>query len=99
MGIVLYKVDDCCGDIETKIVDPFEVEKAGPCWYLSKEEAIDNHDSEFFINLEFATIRCLIKKLKAVMLENKKLRNEIAHLEDKIDSAYVSFAENDGFHT
>jgi len=98
MGVIFYKVDECCGDIEFKIVDPFELNKVGDGWYMSKKEAIDDHDSKFFINLEFETIRCMIKELKLAALENKKLRNEISYLEDKMDSAYVSFHDNE-LHT
>jgi len=98
MGTVLYKIDECCGDIEFRIVDSFEIDEIEGHWYISKEEAINKHDSEFFINLELETIHCLTKKLKAVMLENKKLHNEILHLENLIDSAYISF-HDEGLYT
>jgi len=99
MGVIFYKVDECCGDIEFKIVDPFKTKEVGPNWCMSKEQAIDDHDylqDSSYLNLE--AIRCLIKENKKLRNENKKLQDEISHLEDKMDSAYVSF-QNDGLYT
>jgi len=95
MAVVIYKINECCGNMESKSIDPMQTELCTvDGWQLTKELAIAFHDTKYIDPIEH-TVYCLWNTLKIEIKKNKNLHKEIEELEEKIDSAYVSYGSSE----